>query len=464
MSDKEIIAQQARQIIELQASLQAALQEIAELKARLGQHSGNSSRPPSSDGLKKKPAFPRTSGKKRGGQQGHRGDTLKMVEQADAVVVHPAPVLCSCGSSLMDVQGQISSRRQVFDLPPQALVVIEHQCEQKVCAACGKLHQGEFPDSVAAPVQYGSRVKALVSLLSVGHHLSVGSIKSLFADLFGYSLNEATIQSANALYYEQLAEEEAFIRDELAHSELVHFDESGVRSEGKLHWLHVACSSMLTYFYVHKERGKAALQDQASVWKSFTGRAVHDCWPSYFTDRGAKHALCGAHLLRELTALIEQGSQWAAKMHTLLLQTYKDTQKGTASLQLEALQSTISQYEDILLEADQEEPPPQAVARGRPRQSKGRNLMNRLAQHQEAVLAFAQYQEVPFTNNLAERDIRPWKTKLKVSGCFRTKTGADHYARIRGFISTARKQEKQVFAELCRVLNGESFLRDAKTS
>ena len=199
MSDKEIIAQQAQQIIELQASLQAALQEIAELKARLGQHSGNSSRPPSSDGLKKKPAFPRTSGKKRGGQQGHRGDTLKMVEQADAVVVHPAPVLCSCGSSLMDVQGQISSRRQVFDLPPQALVVIEHQCEQKVCAACGKLHQGEFPDSVAAPVQYGSRVKALVSLLSVGHHLSVGSIKSLFADLFGYSLNEATIQSANAL-------------------------------------------------------------------------------------------------------------------------------------------------------------------------------------------------------------------------------------------------------------------------
>lgn len=464
MSDKEIIAQQAQQISELQASLQAALREIAELKARLSQHSGNSSRPPSSDGLEKKPAFPRTLGKKRGGQRGHQGNTLKMVAQPDTVVVHPVPVLCSCGSSLLGVAAQISSKRQVFDLPPQALMVTEHQREQKVCAACGKLHQGSFPDGVAAPVQYGHRVKALVSLLSVGHHLPVGSIKSLFADLFGYGLNEATIQSANALYYEQLEQEESLIRDQLAQASLAHFDESGVRTEGKLHWLHVACSSVLTYFYVHTQRGKAALQDQASVWKSFTGRAVHDCWASYFADSNNQHALCGAHLLRELTALIEQGSQWADKMHKLLLQAYQDSAKGKNCLPPEALQKVSSHYQDILQEAGQEEPPPQAVARGRPRQSKGRNLMNRLARHQEAVLAFAQYQEVPFTNNLAERDIRPWKTKLKVSGCFRTKTGADHYARIRGFISTARKQEKQVFAELCRVLNGESFLRDAKTS
>ena len=219
----------------------------------------------------------------------------------------------------------------------------------------------------------------------------------MFTDLFGYSLNEATIQSANALYYEQLAEEESLIRNGLVQAELAHFDESGVRSEGKLHWLHVACSSVLTYFYGHQQRGKAALQDQASVWKSFTGRAVHDCWASYFTDQGTKHALCGAHLLGELTALVEQGSQWASKMHKLLLQTYQDTQKGKNCLPPEALQKVTSHYQDILQEADQEEPPSQAVARGRPRQSKGRNLMNRLGQHQEAVLAFAQYPEVPFT-------------------------------------------------------------------
>lgn len=151
-------------------------------------------------------------------------------------------------------------------------------------------------------------------------------------------------------------------------------------------------------------------------------------------------------------------------MHELLIETYLASDKGKGCLAEQPLQATIVRYEYILGQADREEPPPEPSARGRNKQSKGRNLMNRLAKHQLAVLAFAQYPEVPFTNNLAERDIRPWKTKLRVSGCFRTTTGADHYARIRSFISTARKQQKQVFAELCRVLNGESFLRDMKAT
>lgn len=469
MSKDEIIAHQAEQIADLQASLATALGEIAALKAQLSQNSSNSSRPPSSDGLSKKPAFPRSSGGKRGGQPGHRGNTLKMVGAADQIVVHSVADVCDCGSSLSDVAGQVLSKRQVFDLPLPALVVTQHQCEEKTCPSCGKLHQSNFPLAVSAPVQYGSRVKALVSLLSVGHNMPVGGIKSLFTDVFGYSLNEATIQRANAVYYEQLAQEEAIISQQLQQEEVIHADESGVRTEGKLHWLHVASSALFTYFYRHCKRGGEALEDQRSVLSTFKGWVVHDCWASYFTKDNYQHALCGAHLLRELTALIEQGSQWATRMHELLMATYLASEKGTSTLRPEAWQTTIRKYEAILQQADREEPPPEPRTRGharpgRDKQSKGRNLMNRLAKHQAAVLAFARYQEVPFTNNLAERDIRPWKTKLKVSGSFRTTTGADHYARIRSFISTARKQQRQVFAELCRVLNGESFLRDLNTT
>ena len=464
MSDKEIIAQQAQQIAELQASLQAALRKIADLEARLARNSSNSSRPPSSDGLAKKPAFPRSSGKSHGGQKGHRGGTLEMVAQADQVVLHPATQVCSCGGDLSQVEGHVIAKRQVFDLPPQALVVTEHQSERKVCTSCGQVHQGTFPEDVSAPVQYGNQVKALVSLLSVGHNMPIGGIKSLFTDLFGYALNEATIQGANTLYYEQLAEEEAIIKDQLAQEKLIHADESGVRVEGKLHWLHVASSALFTYFYRHCKRGREALEDHRSVLSTFSGWVVHDCWASYFTGGKYQHALCGAHLLRELIALIEQGSTWAIQMHELLMATYLASEKGTGALSTERLQTTINHYRAILRQADREEPPPESSVRGRNKQSKGRNLMDRLGKHQTAVLAFARYQDVPFTNNLAERDIRPWKTKLKVSGCFRTTAGADQYARIRGFISTARKQQKQVFAELCRVLNGQSFLRDLQTT
>ena len=466
MSKDEIIAQQAKQIAELQASLQAALRRIADLEARLAQNSRNSSRPPSSDGLSKQPAFPRSSGKRRGGQPGHRGDTLQMVAQADQVVLHKVADVCQCGNALSEVSGQVTAKRQVFDLPPQALVVTEHRTERKECPGCGKVHQGAFPEDVLAPVQYGSSVKALVSLLSVGHHMSVGSIKSLFTDLFGYALNESTVQSANACYYEQLAAEEAIIRDQLCEQALIHADETGGRVAGRLHWLHVACSSLFTYFYRHAKRGGQALQDPKSVLLSYGGWVVHDCWASYFTGGQYKHALCGAHLLRELTALIEQGSHWAIRMHALLMNTYLATGQGTSTLSGVALRATIDKYQTILQQANREEPPPEPQGRrgharpGRPKQSKGRNLMDRLVKHQSAVLAFAQHEVVPFTNNLAERDIRPWKTKLKVSGCFRTTTGADYYARIRSFISTTRKQHKSVFTELCRVLNGESFLRD----
>ncbi|MGB3777499.1 MAG: DUF6444 domain-containing protein [Tunicatimonas sp.] len=277
MSKDEIIAHQAQQIAELQANLRVALARIAELESMLGQNSRNSSRPPSGDGFKKQPAFPRSSGKRRGGQPGHRGDTLQMVAQADRVVFHKVTDVCQCGNALSEVSGQVTAKRQVFDLPPQALVITEHRTECKECPGCGKVHRGVFPEDASAPVQYGHQVKALVSLLSVGHNMPTGSIKSLFTDLFGYALNESTIQSANACYYEQLAPEEAIIRDQLGGQALIHADETGGRVAGQLHWLHVACSSLFTYFFRHNRRGGQALQDPKSVLPGYQGWVVHDC-------------------------------------------------------------------------------------------------------------------------------------------------------------------------------------------
>ena len=258
------------------------------------------------------------------------------------------------------------------------------------------------------------------------------------------------------------------IRKAIEESIVNHVDETGHRVEGKLQWLHVASNADYTYLFSHTKRGKEALQsDRFTLARLIRGYTVHDCWSSYFTFRDCKHAICGAHLLRELTALTEAGSRWAGKMHELMLQAYKasDYGKGTLKEPLPSLQ----EYDQICQQGQQEEPPAQGHARpgharpgharpgyarpgharpGRPKKTKGRNLLERFIKHKEAILAFALQEKVPFTNNQAERDLRPAKIKQKVSGCFRTTAGAERYARIQSFISTARKQGEQVFQQL----------------
>ena len=231
-----------------------------------------------------------------------------------------------------------------------------------------------------------------VTKLSVDHKMPLKQISQLFEDMYGYDLNSGTIEDALERAYELAEPIEAQIVEQLTETEVAHFDETGVRVAGKLHWLHVVFTDKLTHLFVHEKRGADALNAEASVLKDFTGTAIHDCWSSYFNFTQARHALCGAHLLRELQA-----------------------QRGK---------------------------------RGKPKQSKGRKLLNRLRTHETGVLAFAFEAGVPFTNNQAERDLRPAKVKQKVSGCFRTKTGAEVYARLQAAVSTFRKQGLNVFASL----------------
>ncbi len=435
---------------------------VLELEAQVKKNSQNSNKPPSSDGLRKKnirPAFPRKRGNKTGGQQGHTGKTLEQSDQVD--FYQPLlPDHCICGKVLDIAQSQIIEKRQVFDIPDPRLEVTEYQKRRCACGHCGYVNEGEFPKGVNAYVQYGVGVKSLVVLLNVAFQLPVKKTKTLFADLFGYAINEKTIIEATQKCYDHLEQSEKVVKQSLLKKLVVHFDETGVRVLGKLHWLHTACDKLFTHIFVHAKRGKIALRDVDSILPSFKNRAIHDCWKSYFDFINCLHGICGAHLLRELTALEENQIQWAKWMKRYLITIYLMSDKGKNKLTEPQQQKALVLYQKIWDYANEIEPPPKksTSGRGRPKATKGRNLLTRLKEHQSAILAFAFHEEVPFTNNQAERDIRPAKTKQKVSGCFRTIQGAQIYARILGFVSTTRKHQFSIFNELKATLEGENFL------
>ena len=267
-------------------------------------------------------------------------------------------------------------------------------------------------------------------------------ISQCFADIHGYKLNSQTILEVLERGYELSAPLEEPIKATLKSSEVAHFEETGIRVEGKLYWLHTASNVNSTHLFLHEHRGTRALHSEESILPDFRGRAVHDCWSPYFTFNQAEHALGGAQLLRELKGLMEEGSGWASEMRELLLDLYHMPNPLVAEEEIR------KHYQIIIDHAEQEEPTPQRGQRGRPKQSRGRNLLDRLRTYQESVLAFALEVGVPFTNNQAERDLRPAKVKLKICGGFRTVEGGAVYARIQALISTLRKRGMNIFAQL----------------
>jgi transposase len=441
-----IIEHQQKQIDELRS-------KVADLEARLNQNSRNSSRPPSSDGLKRKPGIPKEP-KDRGGQRGHKGKTLLKVEQPDQTF-RLTTAECSCGLPLDPASGEVEQTYQVFDLPQPKLEVTEYQRIRQSCV-CGREHLGAVPAWLNASVQYGPGVRALTVLLNTSCQLSYEKVSTLFADLFGYDLNESTAVSNNKLAYAQLERTEDQIKGALIEGEVTHFDESGIKVGANLRWLHTACSTLFTYLFVSEKRGGSAHHTEASILPRIKNWAVHDCLSTYFKFKNCRHALCNPHILRELQAQLEQDKPWAATLRNFLLELYKKTEKGTKTAP--AIASEKEKWLAICRDAIQieerilaQKPPPRpgyAHKRGREARGKALSLLDRLVQYSDAVLAFAEFEAVPFSNNQAERDIRPVKTKQKVAGCFRTAQGADRYARIQGFISTCRKHQLNVFNEL----------------
>ena len=444
-------------------------EKVSELEERLSKNSTNSNKPPSSDGLSKKPklkpAFPRKKGKKSGGQIGHEGKTLEF-SLAPEHINQLLPNNCLCGKDLDIKKAEVIQIRQVFDLPEPKLEVTEYQKMGCTCTKCGLYNEGEFPTSVKAPVQYGVGVRALVVLLNVAFKLPLKKIQTLFVDLYGFAINENTIIQATKKCYDQLEQGEQIIKKNLLQSIVAHFDETGLRVAGKLHWLHTCCSNLFTYLFVHQKRGKGALLDKDSLLPDFKNWVIHDCWSSYFKFIECQHGLCGAHILRELVALEEKGIKWAIWFKRYLLTLYQMSDEGKNKLNKAQQQKALQLFDKTWEAANQIEPLPKksSSGRGKPKGTKGRNLLIRLKKHQTALLAFAMNKEVPFTNNQAERDLRPAKTKQKVAGCFRTLQGAKIYARIFGFISTTRKHQFSVFKELKAAFQGDTFPAKPETT
>ncbi len=441
-----VIEKQQAEIDELKA-------EVRELNNRLNQNSQNSNRPPSSDGFQKpKPAFSKKK-KRRGGQLGHRGNTLKRVAEPD-VVIDCEPLGCVCGKPEWTEEVEVAEARQVFDLPEPRLEVSEYRRIKRVCS-CGRIACGEFPEKVVARVQYGEKVQTLVTLLSVHGCLSFRKIGQMFADIYGYQLNEATAQEMLKRSGEMMPMAE--IKAGVIASKVVNFDETGIKENGKLKWLHNASTDKLTYQFVHRKRGTQAMRDEMSVLPNFKAVAVHDCWGSYFGFDEMKHAVCGAHILRELNGIIETSeAKWSVAMKQLLMQMYRKSDFGKGIIR--NIRRYEKNYDEILSQAEKEEPPPEKrEGRGKMKRTRGRNLLERLRKHKEAVIRFAKEKEVPFTNNQAERDIRPAKIKQKMNGGFRATSGTESYCRINSVISSLRKQSRHVFQELLSLIEGKRF-------
>ena len=468
--DKEalisIILTLQQQVRELQQAVAAQSDEIQKLRDQLAKNSRNSGKPPSSDGLKKpRPRnLRKKTGRRSGGQKGHKGHTLGMVEQPDHVRVHQVSQCPHCATDLQPVEGCEVERRQVFDIPPVRVEVTEHRAEIKVCPRCGNQVKGDFPPGVTQPVQYGPRIKAQVSYLNNYQLIPWARTCELLGDFYGHAPAEALILESNTAVVDGIEPSLDATRQQLIASDVVHFDESGLRVESQLNWLHVASTDYLTYYGVHPKRGQDGM-NAIGILPAFKGRAVHDCWQSYFVFDDCQHALCNAHHLRDLLFIVERYEQnWAEEMIQLLLDIKAEVDAAPAdqmSLVSERLTHFERRYDELIAQGLAANPPPAdppPKKRGRKKQSPPKNLLDRLQKYKPQALAFMYDFRVPFDNNLAERDVRMVKIKQKVSGAFRTRTGAETFCAIRSYISTTRKHGLNVITAIYNALNGNPFI------
>jgi transposase len=425
--------------------------------------SHNSHLPLSSDRFVRQPkSLRKKGGKKTGGQPGHEGTTLGWQACPDEVIVHPVTHCASCQRDLQVIPPLQVERRQVVDVPPPRLWVAQHQAEQKQCPACQQITVAAFPPEVAAPLQSGSRLRAIAVYL-VQQLLPWERACEMLDDLLGARLSEGTLAHLIERCATTLRPVEEQIKQALTNVEVLHQDETGLSVSGQRQWLHVACTEQLTHYAVHAKRGQEALE-AIGILPHFTDTSVHDGWRAYFSY-ACQHALGGVHLLRELTYLAEeQGLAWAAELITLLLAMKTATEQvraaGLASLHPLEMADWQAQLVALLRQADATTSYAQAPPghKGLVKQSAARNLLDRLLTDQQAVLAFLHRLAVPFDNNQAERDVRMVKVQQKVSGSFRSQAGAVAFCRIRGYLSTLRKQGWHLLNVLEATLRGHSVL------
>lgn len=449
------------------ALIQDLKEQVAQLSGRLKMDSSNSSKPPSTDGLSK-PA-PKSlrlpSNKKRGKQKGTSGHHLEAISHPDEIITLD-PVNCSCcGVSLQEAEILKVEARQVFELPPQKVVVTEYRANTRRCL-CGTKNKAAFPSQAIASACYGPKVRALAVFLVCGHHVPYDRAASMMSEICGLSISPGSITNMVKEAANGLGAFNNAVRDALRDARVVNFDETGARVAGSLFWVHSASTKTLTAYLVHKNRGSKAIDAMGVLTSAeigegnwaFDGIAVHDGWRAYRSYE-VLHALCNAHHLRELKGIVEfdETQLWATKMAELLVYAkhkVQDARKAKqVGLSVPDYLDILHQYDTLVTEGFSQNP-----KRPGRKQTKATNLLKRLGEYRLDVLRFVSDFEVPFDNNLAERDIRMIKLQQKISGCFRTTTGAEHFCKIRSYISTARKQGQRTMDILVALFEGNCWM------
>lgn len=433
---------------ERQEATEALLKKVME---QVNQNSSNSSYPPSRDkGRTKNRSERKKSERPIGGQKGHKGYTLEMNPTPDKVEIHRPSQCRHCRQKLsQDAETLNTSKRQVLDLPPLTFITTEHQRHDLLCCHCGEVTKGEFPADVTHQVQYGKGVKQLAVYLRTEQFIPYKRKQQLLSDLFGLPVAVGSLQnfiSNAAKRVEPLVEE---IKSAIVKIGVAHADETGFYINGKRQWLHTFSTNRLSYYAPHQSRGRKAT-DSINLLPQYKGVLVHDSLPLYHSYKEFTHSLCNAHHLRELTAVVENDEQlWAKLMHQFLRSAKRmvslasdDDKTALPDVQLQR----ISQLFDLIVEHGlQENPlpdtPPPKGKRGRPKKTKARNLVERFQKRKDEILRFVYDFDVPFDNNLAERDIRMMKVQQKISGCFRSQAGAENFCALRSYTASLRKQQ-----------------------
>jgi transposase len=456
-------------ILLFQTTFLALAERIQKLEDQLAKNSSNSGKPPSSDGYNQ-PApksLRKRSRRRSGGQAGHKGETLKMVEKPDHIHVHRVEACTHCGHSMKRRKAIREEKRQVFDVPPMKIEVTEHRVEIKECPCCGKETRAKFPSEASRAVQYGTEIKSQMAYLNSEQHIPLERTCDLLEEWYGHRPSEGTIVIVCGETAEKVEPVNEAIKEHLVEEEaVVHFDESGFMVNGILKWLHGASTARLTWYGIHPKRGSVAM-NAIGILPRLKGRAVHDDLAAYFLYE-TEHALCNAHHLRTLIFLLERYPQkWIEPLKDLLLKIKVKVEaakeKGQTSLSVRQRNFFLKAYDQLLAQGLRANPPPNEKdrkpgQRGKLKQSPARNLLLRLREHKASVLAFMDDFNVPFDNNQAERDLRMMKVKQKVSGGFRSIDGAQNFCQIRSYLSTARKNGLKALSALRLALVGSPFL------
>ena len=431
--------------------------ENKELIARLNQNSSNSNKPPSSNQFIKPKSLRVKTGRKPGGQPGHKGFTLQVRDTPDVTVEHTADACSHCGSDISATTSALYKSRQVVDVQIVPIVT-EHCAMSKTCPVCGKTTTAAFPRSVDHYIQYGDTYSSIIVCLAKGNYIPYERLSKISKDILGIAVSSGTLVNIVHKCGKSLNDSMQYIKDQLKQAIVVHFDETGNRVKKQNRWLHSAGNDWFTYVKTHAKRGSAATDD-IGILPEFEGTAIHDFWKSYYNYPGCRHALCNAHILRELNGITDNFSQaWPEQMKALLLEVKQSVEAAVGALTPPRTTAYEARYDEILSAGDKENPvkdvPKRRGKRGRIAKSKARNLLERMKNYKKDILKFMTDPAIPFDNNLAERDIRMSKLQQKISGGFRSDEGCQAFDNIRSYISTASKHEISMFESIYSAISG----------